>query len=252
MDPQNPTVKKVFVTSENIFVNTSAVIIEYHDVLRAQWFSMFSTMIKGQILTDIFDLSMFETMGVYELFEWYVHRKHRNFFMDLPLVNKGFESEEEKQEFMDYMLFDSTRIRDLYRIQFPLNMSTVLKNLFMTARDIVKHFYIYGGHHRDEFMEEQLEEDFKYAHSYNFIYGDFKEAIAPLNTDATYILSDIMKIQDIVDTNRIQCASILLADGYRYNYKEDDPSTLKVNIEEIQRKYTCRCTRFNNLFKTGN
>lgn len=256
MNPRvsNPTAKKVFVTSENIFVNTSAVVIEYHDVLRAQWFSMLAAMVKGNIMSEIFDLSSFQGMSAYALFEWYVNRKHRNFFMDLPLSGKyqDFPSEEEKQEFMDYILFDSTRVRDLYRMQFPLNMSTVLKKLFMTARDIVKHFYIYGGEHRDEFMEEQLEEDFRYAHTCDFIYGDFKHAIANLNTDTTYILSDITKVSELEEMGRISMSSILIADGFRYNSKIDDPTTLKVDISEIQRKYTCRCTLFNNLFVPEN
>ena len=63
------------------------------------------------------------------------------------------------------------------------------------------------------------------------------------------MISDITKLQTIADMDRLECASVLIADGYRYNYIEDDSTKLKVDIEQLQRNIPCKISFFNNLYQ---
>ena len=122
--------------------------------------------------------------------------------------------------------------------------------MFLTnSGSVVKHIYVYGGTVKDEYLEEQVSYNFR-PKSVEFLYGDFKEQIAPLNKDATYILSDITKVNDLKELDKIPFASILISDGWRYNYTEEDSTKLKVDVDAIRDNYTCRISFFNNLYRT--
>ena len=43
------------------------------------------------------------------------------------------------------------------------------------------------------------------------------------------------------------CASVLVADGFRYNFLEDEDDRLRIDDEMILDNYTCRISFFNNL-----
>lgn len=240
---QNP-ITKVYRAYDQLFINSKALVIEYNDVLRAQWFGILTCLTSTDAVKDYFDTSILAGMDSTELFEWYVMRKHQNFLMDLP-CRYEFPDEETKQTVCDNFLFGIGQLNQLYGLDLTLNFHDIFTNLIGDGKGLIKHYYIYGGTQKDPLMEAQIRQDYKI--SADFLYGDFGKALEGINKDATYVLSDIEKVSALVDTGRIECASVLIADGFRYNFMEDESDGLKVDIDMILNAHTCRISFFNNL-----
>ena len=64
---KNP-VMKVYRAYDEMFVNSKSLVIEYHDVLRAQWFATLQCLVKTDAVDDFFDLSYLKTMDGNELY----------------------------------------------------------------------------------------------------------------------------------------------------------------------------------------
>lgn len=240
--------KIVYCSFPGLFTNSQSLVIEYHDVIRATWFGMLTTMVNYKTMEKLFDVSKLKGMNDVELFEWYVHRVHQNFFMDLRCI-PPFPSEEAYHEFMNKIQYDSLQLKELFRFPFVLNAQSILQGVLSMYSDIVKHIYIYeGSGDANPFLEEEIKQNIP-GKEYIFLHGDFEECIKDINRDATYMISDIEKLQTIYDIGRLECASVLIADGYRYNYKEDDPLTLKVDIPKLQKEVPCKISFFNNLYR---
>lgn len=240
----NNPVMKVYRAYDEMFVNSKALVIEYHDVLRAQWFATLQCIASTDAIDNFFDTSFLKTMGVDELFEWYVMREHQNFLLDLP-CKTPFASKEEKEEVLDKFLFDIGQIPQLYARKVELNFHDVLTNLLADGKGMVKHIYIYGGKIKDPLLEAQFRQE--YTQDVDFLYGDLGKSLEGINKDATYVFSDVTKISELVEANRIECASVLVADGFRYNFLEDEDDGLRIDDEMILENYTCRISFFNNL-----
>ena len=243
---QNP-VTKVYRAYNHMFVNSTALVVEYHDVLRMNWFNILYFMANNQVADEYFDTSMFAGMETAELMEWYVMRSHRNILLDIPAKFPLPEDPEEKEKILDQFLFDMGQIPQLYALPAELNFHTIFSNLLTDGLHLISHYYIYGGKIQDPLMEKQIKETYGTKVPIDFLYGDFKEALEGINTDATYVLSDVEKVADLAETGRLECASVLVADGFRYNFMEDDDRELKINIPSLLEDYTCRISFFNNL-----
>lgn len=237
-------IKKVYRAYDEMFVNSKALVIEYHDVLRAQWFATLQCVAVSDALDQYFDTTMLRDMETASLFEWYIMRKHRNFLMDLPCKHV-FPSEEEKEKTLDKFLFDIGQIPGLYGRDVTLNFSDTLSNLIQDGRGMVRHYYVYGGLFKDPLLEAQVKQD--YTSNVDFIYGDFITALEGINKDATYVISDINKLADLSECGRLNYASVLISDGYRYNFLEDKEDGLKVDVKMVLDNNTCRLSFFDNL-----
>lgn len=240
---KNP-VMKVYRAYDEMFVNSKSLVIEYHDVLRAQWFATLQCLVKTDAVDDFFDLSYLKTMDGNELYEWYVMREHQNFLLDLP-CKTPFESMEEKEKVLDQFLFNIGEIPQLYARNVTLNFHDIFLNLLRDGKGMVKHIYIYGGKIKDPLLEAQVKQE--YTNDVDFLYGDFGESLEGINKDATYVLSDVTKVSDLVTAGRIDFASVLVADGFRYNFMEDENDGLKIDEDMIFKDHTCRLSFFNNL-----
>ena len=241
--------KTVYCSFPGLFTNSQSLVIEYHDVIRATWFGLLTTMVNYGAMKELFDVSNLSSLNDIELFEWYIHRRHQNFFMDIDCI-PPFPSEEEYLKFMNSISYDSLRLENLYRFPFVLNAQEILRGFLSMYSDLIKHIYIYEGSdpRQNIHLEKEMQENVP-GKEYTFLYGDFGECIRGINRDATYMISDITKLQTIADMGRLECASVLIADGYRYNYMEDDSTKLKVDIEQLQRNIPCKISFFNNLYQ---
>ena len=221
----NPVEKKVLLAPDTMFTNSKAMVIEFHDVLCCHWFSLFYTVACNQVLSEVFQLDMFQGMDAGELFEWYIHRKHRNFFYDLELKRR-FQTQKDMDAAFSHLLQEMGGIPELYQFPTQMSMGYTMRQLILSTPHLVQHIG---------------------KASITFLSGPFEKAIEGVNRDATYILSDIDKISILEQQKRIECASILLAAGYRYNALPNDPDTLKIDIEALLQKYTCRVMMFDNF-----
>ena len=202
---KNP-VMKVYRAYDEMFVNSKSLVIEYHDVLRAQWFATLQCLVKTDAVDDFFDLSYLKTMDGNELYEWYVMREHQNFLLDLP-CKTPFESMEEKEKVLDQFLFNIGEIPQLYARNVTLNFHDIFLNLLRDGKGMVKHIYIYGGKIKDPLLEAQVKQE--YTNDVDFLYGDFgkslHEVVDTYHPDRILIepsgvgkLSDVIKaVQDV-------------------------------------------------------
>ena len=244
---QNPVKeKKVLLSTNEMFLNSKSMVIEYHDVLRAHWFSLFYMIATGSVMDGIFDISMFKGMGTGELFEWYIFRKHRIFFYDLKTIHP-FDSKESQDRFFNLILEDTGHIPDLYNFPTGLNLEGFFMRLISMPPNLVPHIYIYEGLYHEPNIQNQMRERYGDRITFDYIYGDFEKAIDGINKDCTYIISDIEKIHALERTKRLEYSSVLLTDGYRYNCEENDQTKLKIDLDELKTKCMCRCALFDNF-----
>ena len=68
---------------DGIFLNTSAVVIEYHDIIKAPWYSLLQVARMSKSMFILEKMKPLIHTSNEELFEWYVNREHRNFLEDL-------------------------------------------------------------------------------------------------------------------------------------------------------------------------
>ena len=242
----NPVEKKVLLAPDTMFTNSKAMVIEFHDVLCCHWFSLFYTVACNQVLSEVFQLDMFQGMDAGELFEWYIHRKHRNFFYDLELKRR-FQTQKDMDAAFSHLLQEMGGIPELYQFPTQMSMGYTMRQLILSTPHLVQHIYVYEGERKESELENWVQETYAGKASITFLSGPFEKAIEGVNRDATYILSDIEKISILEQQKRIECASILLAAGYRYNALPNDPDTLKIDIEALLQKYTCRVMMFDNF-----
>lgn len=242
----NPVEKKVLLAPDTMFTNSKAMVIEFHDVLCCHWFSLFYTVACNQVLSEVFQLDMFQGMDAGELFEWYIHRKHRNFFYDLEL-KRCFQTQKDMDAAFSHLLQEMGGIPELYQFPTQMSMGYTMRQLILSTPHLVQHIYVYEGERKESELENWVQETYAGKASITFLSGPFEKAIEGVNRDATYILSDIDKISILEQQKRIECASILLAAGYRYNALPNDPDTLKIDIEALLQKYTCRVMMFDNF-----
>ena len=66
--------KKVVLTHEGVFLNNDAVFVEYEDVLRSIFFTVFYYLKDSDVVNEYFDLSEIEDLDDEELYIWYAKR----------------------------------------------------------------------------------------------------------------------------------------------------------------------------------
>ena len=77
--------------------------------------------------------------------------------------------------------------------------------------------------------------------------GKFEDLVKIIPQDSTYVFSDIEKVNDLVKMNRLNLSCVLIANGLRYNFMENDSSKLKVDLEELSKKYIFKYSFFDNF-----
>lgn len=246
---QNP-VTKVYRAYDHLFLNSSAMVIEYHDVIRMNWFNILYFLAHEHVADEYFDTSIFEGMSNVELMEWYVMRPYRNILMNIPTKLHLPEDLTKREAILDKFLFDMSRIPQLYALPAELNFHEIFLKFLSDGKNLVSHYYIYGGLYKDDLLEAQIKQTYGKTGKISFLYGDFQTALEGVNKDATYIISDIEKLADLVELDRLECASVLIADGFRYNFLPEDDSELKMDINLLLQEHTCRISFFNNLEET--
>ena len=73
--------------------------------------------------------------------------------------------------------------------------------------------------------------------------------MSDIPSNSTFVFSDVFKINALKDAGKLNGASILLADGYRYNYhsKPAVEEDLLVDIADLRQKYVFELNSFDNF-----
>lgn len=236
---------KVFTSINSPFVCSDTVVIEYNDILRPLGFDLLRVMRTSDILNKLMDVGSIQNISNMELFEWYLYRDEINVFKNFELDENAFKDIEDEFEWLDDFFYKEIDVLNILDIAIKYKIYETLPSI--CNQDLIKNVYIYTDNYSSA-IENDIKENFGIKATY--IHGDFVEALKRYNitNDTSYILSDILKINDLKENNLLEYSSILLAEGYGYNFVDGEPL---VDIEELTSNILFKIFYFNPIDITG-
>lgn len=234
-------VKNVYLAKDTMFYNSQCIFVEYNDIIKIPWFALLYAIHNDENMEKMFDLSEIKDLEHQCLLEWYMQRKHRNFYRDLK-VKPEFQNQID-DKFYDELLINQLSSSDFfYRIDTELLFAQVLRMLTTTQKSLVKRIVIYNEY-EDRYIKKDI--DILFNNCAEFISGDFRNAIKDIPVDSTYVLSDISKINILIEENKIDFSDILIVNGFRYNY--DDNLKLKIDFDKLTNEHIFKYEFFDNF-----
>lgn len=230
--------KQVFVCKDTIFYNSQCLFIEYQDIIKMPMFVILIAIKDNKNMNKIFNLDIFKQYDLPSLFEWYINRKHINFFCDIPL---RVSSDDIDDNFYDKILNDYLNLtEEFYITNSELNFSNILK-IIMEQKDLIKKVIVYNEGHNQFIKNDILN---LYGNSVLYLEGNFREVISSIPSDSTFVFSDINKINIMAELDLLNYTSILVPMGYRYN--QIDSKNYKVDFEDLSKKFIFKYSFFDN------
>ena len=241
-DIMNPNTNKttVILASDSVFINSKCLFVEYNDVIKSPLFLLMYLYIQDEELNRCFDLSSVIGITPKEMCEFYLHRKYINPLYNFPLNSKIDPIEgadfadkvvSESLDISKSFLSDDTALNFAATLAFVLRDPNFIKDCRVYTRDYHK------------LIEEDLFE--MYGKRVKYVYGDFKEVIKSVPPDTTYVFSDITKMQELHEEDKLRLNTVLLADNYSYNYNPD--GTYKVDIVKLSEYCPYKFSTFDNI-----
>lgn len=238
------TNKTVYRSNDTLFYNSQCLFVEYHDVIAMPWLTLLAFTKNTNLFNNIIKMNEISDYDLNGLLEWYIYRTHRNIFKSVgtidtveELPDTGYES------ILDQAMSIS---EDIYRIPTYLKFLSTLRVLLFEA-SLVKQVIIYSEKN-EPMIEKTLKEYFSRVGSkVKYMNGKFEDMVKLIPNDSTYVFSDIEKVNDLIKANKLNYSSILIPNGLRYNYTEDDATKLKVDLDKLSEKYIFKYSFFDNF-----
>lgn len=221
----------------NPWSGTTALMVEYDDVIRAPMLEVIKAIRKSKNLWEILNLNEIEYLYDEGVLEWYRQRKNRNPFLDLP------HGDDIDDEFLNELMSKYLNSTMLYTTN-GRELEFVSCIRYIASQHFKMKCYVYNEY-GNKFIRHDLKVLFPEI-SFEIRTGSFKEAISDLPRDTTYAISDINKLQVLADTNHLAFSGVMLADGYRYNYNEEQQGNLKVDPDELKDKHPFKFISYNS------
>lgn len=221
---------------KSVFLNSDYIVIEYIDLLKSPYFMLLSVLKSNEKFRGLLNLSGIEHLDNAGLWEWYVNRKHQNFFADLVIQDKV------DMEYLNQLLEDQISLsKEFYKRAAPLNLVSSL--ISMTQKEIAGGVIIYYPHN-NSFAKDDLARITGY--DYTFM-SDFNEVMEKAKENSTYFLSDIKKIWQMKEHGCLKFSSITLPIEYRYNKKNMTDFDIDFNeltkTDPFKLSYFMACTK---------
>lgn len=232
---------KVFTSINSPFTNSDTIVIEYNDILRPLGFDVLRTMRTSIILDKIMDVGSIQNISNMELFEWYLFRDEINVFKNFNLNEELFKDIEDEFDWLDEFFFKEIDELNILDIAIKYRLYDTLPSL--CNQDLIKNVYVYTDKYSSS-IEKDIKENFGIKAIY--IYGDFIDSLKNhnINNETTYILSDILKLELLKENNLLEFSSILLSEGYGYNFDNDKPL---IDLEELLNNTLFKIFYFNPI-----
>ena len=229
--------RHIYVTNDTIFYNSQCLFVEYNDVIKMPQFVLLLILKDNESMKQVFDMSEFDSLSLPELYEWYINRHNINFLKDLPLI---IPEETLPESFFDETLQGLlTQSDEIYSKDAELSFANVLR-LVVAQEKLVKKIIVYNKEDNEYIRNDLLE---MYGERVQFMHGNFRDVLDLIPDDSTYVFSDINKINILADMNRLNCSSVIVAAGFRYNQIDSD--SYKVNFKELESKFVFKHSFFN-------
>lgn len=217
---------KVFTSFNSPFTNTENLVIEYNDILRPLGFDVLRVLRESDVINQFINIEPIQNISNDELFEWYVNREEVNVFANFELNENYFKDIEDRYEWLEDFLYKEIDELNIMDIAIEYSLMDTLPTV--SKFDVIKKVFVYSEKYSKS-IESDVKE--KFGSKAKYIYGDFTKVLTEngITDSTTYILSDILKIDALVETNLIDYSSILLTDGYGYNFDEDENPLIDID-----------------------
>lgn len=192
------------------------MLIEYTDVIKCPSAGILNLIKKDYIneLKDLININKLNLMDFNNIQRYCIERPTKN-VLDYIKVNPFNTDTIYKALYNAY---------DTIYMDLPL-MSIGDSVYFLSKQKFTEKIYIFSEEY-DKKIEFDIKENYCELDNVFYVAGDFKSIINSIEKPTSYILSDIDKVQTIIDENKIEFVEIMVAQ-YGYNYCIDD-SILKI------------------------
>lgn len=224
-----------FRSHERFFLNSECVFIEYADVISLPWFIALHFLRQSEKLNDVFNIEPLKDLDINELLMVYMNRKYRNIYQNYYNGNPDTVDLEKLDEILESQIQTDNVF---YDVELALSIPRAISILISSK--LAKRICIYHPTY-NEYIEKNINEMYGEGNC-EFIYGDFSDIVDSLPDDITYILSDVYKILTLIEKDKIDFRTVLLAGEYKYNY--DDNGNEILNTELLQKEHTLHFSYF--------
>ena len=224
-----------FRAHERFFVNSECVFIEYADVINLPWFIVLHYLRQSEKLYETFNVSHLNGLDINELLVTYINRRYRNVYQNFFIGNANEIDLEQFDEILENQIQSNSIF---YDIELALSIPRAIS--IMLATKIAKRICIYHPYY-NEYIEKDIKDTYGEGKC-EFVYGKLEDVLNDIPEDTTYIFSDIYKIQTLIDMDRIDFSTVLLAGEYKYNFDENGNEI--INTEMLQEQHTLHFSYF--------
>lgn len=207
--------------ADTIFYNADYIVIEYIDILKSPYLILLDQIRKNDKINEILNIDSIRYLDDASLYEWYIHRKHQNFFIDLNRY-PDIITEQQLDELLEEQMMITPRF---YQDATPLILCDFLKVL--KKRKLVKEIIIYHPH-KNFFAKNDLENMMKTQ--YTFM-SDFNQVMEKAKENSTYFLSDVSHLDEMKEKGILKFSSVTIPVEYRYNKK--NMKDFKYDFDEL-------------------
>lgn len=237
-------IKKVIRTENTIFKNSQCLVVEYSDVLKTPFFLLLNAIQKSSVMGKIFDLSEIQNMNIAELYLWYIRRKNFNPYKDFRVIA---EVENYDDNFANFMLEANLKSSDIfYSNDTELVFSGILKDLLRENDSNFLHKVIIYEEYGNDYVKHDIEKNY---HSdridVEYRTGNFKSILSQIPRDSSYVISDIYRIRDLDEMDKLSYSSILIPYDFYYNI-DFETKQYKLDIDALSKEKTFKLSFFKN------
>lgn len=220
----------------SMFYNCDCLFIEYYDILKCPWFSLLCNIKDMKDTFKNLNLDSISFLNTDSLYEWYVNRKNRNFFLDLLPKDLIITNEIKIQ--LDALLDKLMQSEEIFSIDTSLNFMNILE--IIKNSGLIRKIVVYS-----EIENKSIVDEITKMGNVNVIFGKFEDVIMNIPNNSTFVLSDISKIAVLDKYDKLRLSSILLPINYRYNKKNLEE--LSIDIESMKKDTVFKFNLFDNI-----
>lgn len=215
-----------FTTQDEIFLNSQCLFVEYTDVVRSPYYMFLHMMtLNPENFREHYEIERLEGYDIPSLTEWYINRRYQNPLLDL--LKKEIREKIPEEEMDKFISNEIIEVPDLIHLSPELNFVDTITKVTKQEKGIVKKVVVWYP-----FENAVIQEDIRdlFDGTVHFLSGPLEEVIDEIPNDSTYVFSDIMNIDVLLNKNRLSLSSVIIPKEYKYNYTED--GLLKINYEK--------------------
>ena len=242
---------KVIMSKDTPFINASYMVVQYDDVIKSPEFIFLYYLVTDfredlyPAINQFIDLSPIDELGLEEIYEWYINRKEFEVFKNFKL-QEG-QTDEVYKYLRNELFVEVANIKpDIYLNDVTLNFVDILQR--MRDKNLVKKVIVFSENPLTETEKQDFNRIF-YNSDFILDHGSLEEIIQKyeITNDSTFVFSNSLLVNELLRLNKLNYSSILIADHYRYNYKEDNTTEI-IDFTELLKNQIFHINYFENIY----